>query len=123
LILDYIIIQLYTTIMSKQAFPKNISQYVKFFQAISDESRQKILLLLDKKNLSVNEISELAGLSQPNTSGHLSVLKNAGLAQADKNGNNVIYSINKKWFSKCCGDFFGNFEGMSLNKEVRICKD
>ena len=45
---------------------------------------KKILLLLDKKNLSVHEISDLAGLSQPNTSGHLSVLKNAGLVQADK---------------------------------------
>ncbi len=108
--------------MNKQVFPKNISQYVKFFQAISDESRQKILLLLDKRKLFVNEISESAGLSQPNTSRHLSVLKNAGLVRADKNGNNVIYSINKKWFSKCCGDFFCNFKGMNLNKEVKICK-
>ncbi|MBI3620438.1 winged helix-turn-helix transcriptional regulator [Candidatus Roizmanbacteria bacterium] len=109
--------------MSKQVFPRNISQYVKFFQAISDESRQKILLLLDKKNLSVNEISQLARLSQPNTSGHLSVLKNVGLVQANKKGNSVIYSINKKWFAKCCGDFLCNFEGMSFNKEVRICKE
>lgn len=104
-------------------FPKNIGQYVNFFQAISDESRQKILLLLEKKSLYVNEISELAGLSQPNTSGHLSVLKNARLVQADKKGNRVIYSINKKWFSKCCGDFFCNFEGISINKEVKICKE
>ena len=109
--------------MNKSVFPKNISLYVKFFQAISDESRQKILLLVDKKNLSVNELSEAAGLSQPNTSSHLSVLKNAGLVQSDKKGNKVIYSINKKWFSKCCGDFFCNFEGMNLNKEVKICKD
>ena len=101
--------------MNKQLFPKNISQYVKFFQTISDESRQKILLLLDKENLTVNELSEMSGLSQSNTSGHLSVLKNAGLVRADKKGNNVIYSINKKWFSKCCGDFFCNFEGMKIN--------
>lgn len=107
--------------MNKSVFPKNIGQYVKFFQAISDESRQKILLLLDKKNLSVNELSEAAGLSQPNTSRHLSVLKNVGLVRADKNGNNVIYSINKKWFTKCCGDFFCNFEGMSLNTGVKVC--
>lgn len=108
--------------MNTLIFPKNISQYVTFFQAIADESRQKILLLLDKNNLSVNQISESAGLSQPNTSRHLSVLKNVGLVRADKNGNNVIYSINKKWFSKCCGDFFCNFEGMSLNKGVNVCK-
>lgn len=109
--------------MNTLIFPKNISLYVKFFQAISDESRQKILLLLDKSNLSVNQIAESAGLSQPNTSRHLFVLKNVGLVRADKNGNNVIYSINKKWFSKCCGDFFCNFEGMSLNKGVNVCKE
>lgn len=108
--------------MNTLIFPKNISLYVAFFQAIADESRQKILILLDKKNLSVNELSEAAGLSQPNTSRHLSVLKNVGLVRADKNGNNVIYSINKKWFSKCCGDFFCNFEGMSLTKRGNICK-
>lgn len=106
----------------KQRFPKNIGQYVKFFQAISDESRQKILLLLDKKNLSVNGIATLAGLSQPNTSRHLAVLKNVGLVQTEKAGNSVIYSINKKWFVKCCGDFFCNFEGISLNKKDKICK-
>lgn len=98
-------------------FPKNIGSYVRFFQAISDESRQKILLLLDKKTLSVHEISKETHLSQPNTSRHLSVLKNAGLVQSSKKGNAVIYSIDKKWFRKCCGDFFCNFEGMTLKGE------
>lgn len=105
----------------KQRFPKNIGQYVKFFQAISDESRQKILLLLDKKNLSVNDIATLAGLSQSNTSRHLVVLKNVGLVQTEKVGNSVVCSIDKKWFRKCCGEFFCNFEGMRLNKEGKTC--
>lgn len=105
----------------KQTFPSNIGQYVKLFQAISDESRQKILLLLDKKNLSVNEIATQAGLSQPNTSRHLLVLKNIGLVQTEKNKNNVIYSIDKKLFIKCCGDFFCNFEGITLSKRNKTC--
>lgn len=100
---------------------KNISSYVTFFQAISEGSRQKILFLLDKNCLSVGEIAQKTNLSQPNTSRHLLVLKNAGFVQSAKKGNAVIYSINKKWFSKCCGDFFCNFEGLSLRGE-NTCK-
>ncbi len=99
-----------------------ITSYVKLFKAISDESRQKILLLLDKKNLSVGEIAEKTKLSQPNTSGHLAVLKSAGLVTSSKMGNSVVYSIDKKWFVKCCGDFFCNFQGMSLKGDNNICK-
>lgn len=102
-------------------FPKNITSYVTFFQAISDESRQKILLLLDKKDLSVGEIAKETNLSQPNTSRHLLVLKNARLVQFTKKGNKIIYSIDKKWFVKCCGDFFCNFDGLSL-KGKSVCK-
>lgn len=102
-------------------FPKDISSYVTFFQAISDQSRQKILLLLDKNSLSVNKIAKETNLSQPNTSRHLALLKNVGLVQASKKGNSVIYSIDKKWFSKCCGDFLCNFKGLSLKGE-NTCK-
>lgn len=95
---------------------------VSLFKAMSDESRQTILLLLDKGSMSVGEIVKKTKLSQPNTSGHLTVLKNAGLVTSTKMGNSVIYSIDKKWFVKCCGDFFCNFQGMSLKGDKNICK-
>ena len=95
---------------------------VGLFKAMSDESRQKILLFLDKGSMSVGEIAKKTKLSQPNTSGHLGVLKSAGLVTSSKMGNSVIYSINKKWFVKCCGDFFCNFQGMSLKGDNNICK-
>lgn len=105
----------------KTLFPKNIGTYVKFFQAISDESRQKVLLLLDKGDLSVTDLAVRAQLSQSNTSKHLSVLKNAGLVKSLRKGNTIFYSIDKNWFSKCCGDFFCNFESLSLKGENK-CK-
>jgi ArsR family transcriptional regulator len=78
---------------------------VKLLKALSDESRQRILILLDKGNLAVSEIAKKTKLSQSNTSGHLAVLKNAGLVTPSKVGNSVIYSIDKKWLKICCGDF------------------
>ncbi len=89
---------------------------------MSDESRQKILLLLDKGSLPVGDIAKKTKLSQPNTSGHLTVLKNIGLVTSSKEGNTVVYSIDKKWFVKCCGDFFCNFQGMSLKGDNKTCK-
>ena len=82
-----------------------MKSFVKLFKALSDESRQKILLLLDKGSMTVGEIAKKAKLSQPNTSGHLTLLKNAGLVTSSKVGNSVIYSIDKKWLKICCGDF------------------
>lgn len=99
-----------------------MKSFVRLFKAMSDESRQKILLLLDKGDLSVGEMAKKIKLSQPNTSGHLAVLKNAGLVKPSKIGNSIIYSIDKKWFIKCCGDFFCNFQGMSLKGDDSKCK-
>ena len=99
-----------------------MKSFVSLFKTISDESRQKILLLLDKGSLPVGDIAKKTKLSQSNTSGHLAVLKNAGLVTCSKIGNNVVYSIDKKWFVKCCGDFFCNFQGMSLKGDKNICK-
>lgn len=99
-----------------------MKSFVSLFKAISDKSRQKILLLLDKGSLSVGDIAQKTKLSQSNTSGHLMVLKNAGLVTCLKIRNKVVYSIDKKWFVKCCGDFFCKFQGMSLNGDKKICE-
>jgi ArsR family transcriptional regulator len=82
-----------------------MKSFVKLFKALSDESRQKILLLLDKGSLSVSEIAKKTKLSQPNTSGHLTELKNAGLVTSSRMGNSKVFSIDKKWVTICCGDF------------------
>ena len=99
-----------------------MKSFVSLFKALSDESRQKILLLLDKGGLPVGDIAKKTRLSQPNTSGHLAILKSVGIVTSSKMGNSVVYSIDKKWFVKCCGDFFCNFQGMSLKGDTKICK-
>lgn len=63
------------------------------FKALGDEGRFKILLLLVKGELSVNEISEKTGFSQSATSHQLKILKTAKLLNSRKLGNTVIYFI------------------------------
>lgn len=81
-----------------------------FFKAISDETRKKVFELLEGKEMAVGEIAEKLGLTQPNVSHHLSVLKNCGCVQARREGKNIYYSVNKKGMLKCCCGFFDKFD-------------
>lgn len=90
---------------------------IAFFQAMSDPTRQQILSLLEKSDkVCVNDLVRGLNASQPTVSKHLAILKNAGLVTAEKEGQQVFYSLNSrrirhscmKYFSmfSCCSDFF-----------------
>lgn len=64
------------------------------FKALSDNNRRKILKLLREKDLSAGEIAKSFSISKPSLSHHLSILKQADLVQTERQGQNVIYSLN-----------------------------
>ena len=49
------------------------------FSALADHNRRKILELLKKKNMSVNELASNFNISLPSLSHHLAKLREAGL--------------------------------------------
>ncbi len=63
------------------------------FKQLSDQSRLAVLHALWDGPLFVNQLCEKTGLSQPNVSHHLAQLKSLGLVKAEKQGQNVLYSI------------------------------
>ena len=63
------------------------------FKALSDGTRREILRLLGKREMSVGEIVDKFSMSQPSISRHLSVLRNAGLVTARRDGQNVVYAL------------------------------
>ncbi len=63
------------------------------FKALSDETRLRILKLIEKGEMCVCELSAVTGLIQPKISFHLGVLKNAGLIRDRKEGKWIYYSI------------------------------
>lgn len=81
-----------------------------FFKALSDQTRQRILRILEKGEMSVNEIAEALQITQPNASHHLNVLKVAGLVNSRREGQQIYYSFNKEMFRNCCGDFLSMYE-------------
>ena len=69
----------------------------KFFRALADETRLKILALLaEKGEMCVCEVMAALNLPQPTTSYHLSVLKEAGLVKDKREGRWVFYKITDK---------------------------
>lgn len=72
---------------------KKISETVR---VLGHPARIEILILLNKrKKMSVTEIYEQLGLSQPETSRHLSVLKSNGVLLCEKTGSVSNYYINE----------------------------
>lgn len=64
------------------------------FKALNDPTRREILELLKKKDLTAGEIAEHFNISKPSISHHLDILKQAGLVEADKQGQFIYYSLN-----------------------------
>lgn len=65
------------------------------FKALSDEQRLRILMLLDKKELSVCQLMGITGTSQPLVSRNLSILNRTGFLYERRAGKLRFYSIRK----------------------------
>ena len=65
------------------------------FKALSDETRLRIVKLLEKGELCVCDIVAALDIVQPKASFHLGVLKEAGLIKDRKQGKWTHYSLNE----------------------------
>ncbi|GMV33539.1 winged helix-turn-helix transcriptional regulator [Chloroflexi bacterium CFX5] len=82
---------------------------VLFAKAIADETRQNIMKLVCCKWLSVSEIVEKVGYSQPTISHHLAILRDAGLVNIREEGKQTFYSLNQENIAVCCGQLMIKF--------------
>ena len=63
------------------------------FQALADPTRLRILLLLRQMELSVGELAQILGQSQPRVSRHLKILGDAGVLERRKEGSWVFLTL------------------------------
>jgi ArsR family transcriptional regulator len=82
---------------------------VLFAKAIADETRQKIMSECCCCWLSVNEIVDKVGFSQPTISHHLAILRDAGLVNIREEGKQTFYSLNQENIAVCCGQIMLKF--------------
>jgi ArsR family transcriptional regulator len=65
----------------------------RFFRALGDDTRLRIVALLAHGELCVCHLEQALGLSQPNASRQLGILKAAGVVSSRRDGSWVYYAI------------------------------
>ena len=65
----------------------------RFFKALSDEKRLRIVKLLRVKEMCVCELMVCLNMTQPNLSHHIQVLENVGIVKRTKKGKWVYCSL------------------------------
>jgi ArsR family transcriptional regulator len=75
------------------ADPAKARKRGKFYKALGDQTRQRMLSLLSLREMCVCEIITALNMTQPTTSHHLKILEDANLVQSRKEGKWVFYSV------------------------------
>jgi ArsR family transcriptional regulator len=83
---------------------------VAFCKALGDETRQRILEILQEEGeLCVSGLVERFNVSQPTISHHLNFLKQANLVTSRREGKQIYYSAVQDNITECCGILFTKF--------------
>jgi DNA-binding transcriptional ArsR family regulator len=63
------------------------------FRALADPTRRQVLALLRERPMSAGDLADRFDVSKPTMSAHFSVLREAGLIDASKQGKSILYSL------------------------------
>src|SRR5512139_1349502 len=89
------------------------------FNAVAEPKRRQLLELLGAQELSVNEIVQKLGWTQPMASKHLGVLKQVGLVSERRVGRQRMYRVNPERL-KPIYDWVATFERYWSDKFDRL---
>src|SRR5579871_2880155 len=70
-----------------------MASMLKHLRLLSDPSRLRIFLLLEREELGVAELQDILGMGQSRISTHLAQLKNAGLVEDRRTGKSSFYRL------------------------------
>src|ERR1700683_4202043 len=70
-----------------------MSAILRSLRALSDPPRLRIVALLEKNELSVNELQEITRMGQSRISTHLGLLQESGLLESRREGKRTFYRI------------------------------
>src|SRR4051812_17000056 len=96
-----------------------MDKLVSMLRAAGDPTRLRLLLLLRQAELTVSELVEIIGQSQPRVSQHLKALGEAGLLERFREGSWVFYRATDRGD----GAAFGAAIAALLNGEAAAHKD
>ena len=90
------------------------SDALAIFRALADPTRLRIFHLLRAMELSIGELAQVLGQSQPRVSRHVKILADAGLAERRKEGSWVFLGLGA---DECVAPLFAAIDDWSRNGE------
>ena len=99
-----------------------MKEFLNITKALADENRLRILMALQEGEICVCQITELMGLAMSTVSKHLSVLYQAGLVNARKEGRWMYYSLPGKGTPTAAREAVA-WVRRSLDGQERIAED
>jgi ArsR family transcriptional regulator len=91
--------------------------YIRVFKAFCDETRLKVLELLQSGEKCACVLLEQVKVGQPTLSHHMKILVESGIVNARKEGRWMHYSINED----CCKDIVLMVQEMITVKRIPCC--
>lgn len=82
----------------------------RMMRALADPTRREILRVLRERDMTAGEIGALFPITGASVSHHLSVLKEAELVQAERDGRTIVYALDSTVFQQAVEElmnFFG----------------
>lgn len=89
---------------------KNIDPSVDILKAVAEPNRLRVLYILSQKEICVCELAKMLDLAFNLISFHLKTLKNVGILDKKRVGNQIFYFIKPEWEKRV--DQFFSFIGI-----------
>jgi len=99
-----------------------LKTYLTVTKALADETRTRIIKLLEYNELCVCQIQAVIGLGQSTISKHLSILKNAGLVEIRKEGIWIYHRLSENSEDRYVCEMLNMIRGF-LNEEPVVQAD
>jgi DNA-binding transcriptional ArsR family regulator len=100
------------------------------FEVLAERSRRRILDLLLEQPRSVGDLAGLLGLSQPGTSKHLRVLREAGLVEVRPDGRRRLYVLRPEplaeldaWLAPYRRHWAGRLDALERHLDTQATKE
>ena len=81
------------------------------FAALASLPRRQIIVFLGQTALSTTDLAARFGTSAPAVSRHLSLLQHAGLVSAERQGQQVLYRLNRDALLNALAQFASEVDG------------
>ena len=99
----------------------NVNPEAQVFAALASAPRRQVIAFLAQTALSTSDLAERFGISAPAVSRHLAVLQRAGLVSTERQGQRVLYRLNRDALLDALAGFASLVDG-PLRRETQLSR-